>query len=304
MATLAQVVDGFADPPLSYRPLQMIHDFTHYRDRGLGSEDLVNLLLQHGCGGAVTNVAWGDDYLFNESAWKDLRRGLRLLKRAGLSVWIYDEKGYPSGTAGGAVLHGHPEWQAQGVFCIAQRPVPGEQTEVSLPPSAGEWVHAVAYPFLGRDGYMTINHSRSVAVACAAGDPIRWTVPGGAWVLLCFATRRLFEGTIAASEYGWSDNGYLNLLSREAVDEFFSLTHARYAEKLGSLWDHVDAVFTDEPALQSAYVLFGGRGEEESADGRLGAAIAGMVLRSERLRPDSSAACPVSRYSGSPARAV
>ena len=265
-ATLGYVLDRFSDPPRRYRPLQMIHDFTHYRDQGLEPDELVNLLVLRGCGGAVTNVAWGDDYLSNESAWKDVRRGIRLLKRAGLSVWIYDEKGYPSGTAGGAVLRGHPEWQALGVFCMGYRPNSGERIEVPLPPSAGEWVHATAFPLLERDGSVTIDHVRGSVVSCEGGDPIVWTAPDGAWVLLCFATRRIFDGTIAASEYGWSDDGYLNLLSKEAVEEFCSVTHARYAEKLGNLWDHVDAVFTDEPALQSAYVLFSKRGEEEPAE--------------------------------------
>ena len=31
-----------------------------------------------------------------------------------MAIWIYDELGYPSGTAGGRTLAGHPEWRARG----------------------------------------------------------------------------------------------------------------------------------------------------------------------------------------------
>ena len=245
------LLGSFRDPPPKYRPLQVIHDFSHYRQRGLRPEDLVDLLVQRGCGGVVTNVAWGHDYLGSDLEWELLRRGIELLKQNGLRVWIYDEKGYPSGVAGGQVLRDHPEWRAQGVYCIARKAAGEERLQVDLPAMAENWVYCVAVPVEGR-----LRLDAALPVAYHVDAPVVWSAPPGKWLLLCFATRRLLQGTIAGSKYGWADGGYINLLTKEAVAEFCALTHHRYAERLGELWPCVEAVFTDEPALQSAYVLF------------------------------------------------
>lgn len=56
------------------------------------------------------------NYLHDEGAWDVLRRGVRLAHEMGLRVWIYDEEGYPSGTAGGRVLERNPSAEAQGLL--------------------------------------------------------------------------------------------------------------------------------------------------------------------------------------------
>ena len=113
----------------SNRPVQMIFSFEGFINGMTPCEevhvswrpdsyDLTNFeervrvqlaeLLDIGMGGIVVNVGY-DDYLDNEDAWQRFLVGVRSAAELGMRIWIYDENGYPSGTAGGKVLQGHPE---------------------------------------------------------------------------------------------------------------------------------------------------------------------------------------------------
>ena len=99
--------EDFAIPPREFRPLQIVHgrDLTdpktveYYRD-------------QCGLGGLVVNVG-GSGYIRSDENWSRFLKGARNLKEAGMRMWIYDEDGYPSLSAGGVVLEGRPELRAQ-----------------------------------------------------------------------------------------------------------------------------------------------------------------------------------------------
>ena len=259
-SAFAEILSSFNNPQSCFRPLQMIHDFSFFERGGLPPNKLVALLLDRGCGGAVTNVAWGGDYLSNEKEWNALKAGVRLLQERGLAVWLYDEKGYPSGTAGEQTLQGHPEWEAMGVFCAAQKVHAGEHAEVTLPSHARDWVHCVALPLVGA----TVDPTEALEVPFREAESVRWRAPNGKWVLLCFATRTLWKSTFPASEFGWVERAYVNLLTPEATETFCRMTHCSYAEHLRDCWEGVDAIFTDEPALASAY--FDGTNEEGRAE--------------------------------------
>lgn len=90
------------NPSNAMRPLQMLHgsDLTkmktveYYRD-------------QCGLGGMVVNVG-GPEYIRKDENWKKFVEGVKNIRQAGLRVWIYDELGYPSLSAGGVVLEKDP----------------------------------------------------------------------------------------------------------------------------------------------------------------------------------------------------
>ena len=96
-------LSDFTTPPRVFRPLQIVHgrDLTdvktveYYRDAC-------------GLGGLVVNVG-GADYIRSEENWSRFRVGVQNLKDSGMRVWIYDEDGYPSLSAGGVVLEGRPD---------------------------------------------------------------------------------------------------------------------------------------------------------------------------------------------------
>ena len=92
VATLGDVKSAFKDPPLQFRPLQIIHHFSYFQEKGMPPEELVELLVQRGLGGAVTNVGWFDDYLESEKEWEVFFRGVKLLAERDFPIWIYDDE--------------------------------------------------------------------------------------------------------------------------------------------------------------------------------------------------------------------
>jgi hypothetical protein len=72
-------------------------------------------LAAQGFGGFVGNVAF-DGYVDDETQWPAFLRGVRMAKASGMSLWLYDECGYPSGSARDLTLAGHPDWAARGLL--------------------------------------------------------------------------------------------------------------------------------------------------------------------------------------------
>jgi hypothetical protein len=98
------------------RPLQFVSSFEQWC--GTTDETMrlgFQSLLDCGVSGLVTTVSL-EKYLNDENAWDILRRGVKLAHTMGLRVWIYDEKGYPSGAAGGLVLAKLPNGEAEGLI--------------------------------------------------------------------------------------------------------------------------------------------------------------------------------------------
>ncbi|MDO4628175.1 MAG: hypothetical protein Q4C70_03245 [Planctomycetia bacterium] len=110
------------NPSAKNRPLQIVHG-------GIPAHEITGQLpfMKNVCGlgGIVCNVARAN-YLKGETEWKTLIDTVAEAKRLGLRVWIYDEDGYPSPAAGGLVLEGHPEFEAQELAYDAEREKNGE----------------------------------------------------------------------------------------------------------------------------------------------------------------------------------
>ena len=109
-------IKKWQSPSADLRPLQLVHDMD------LRNPDNPDMKVIHnkatylrdscGLGGVVCNVMFGKDYLKSEAAWKQFVDGVRFMRENKLRVWIYDEDGYPSLSAGGRVLEGHPELES------------------------------------------------------------------------------------------------------------------------------------------------------------------------------------------------
>lgn len=95
----------WSSPSVNYRPLEIVH-----------GTDIRNLASYYkdtcGLGGVVCNVPFGDKYLRSEEDWKIYVEGVKVMRKNGLRVWIYDEDGYPSLSAGGLVLEADPSLEA------------------------------------------------------------------------------------------------------------------------------------------------------------------------------------------------
>lgn len=179
------------------RPLQIVPPLEEW----CGTDDAAirrgfQTLIDMGLSGLVTNVKL-EKYLSDEESWSMLRRGAHIAHEMGLRVWIYDEKGYPSGSAGGLVLQQYPQGEAEGLIRAFH--------------DDGRPRHEVT---------------------------------------------KLFENTHATANF-FERRHYPNILDPKAVATFISVTHDAYERALHPIGEFVEAFFTDEPSLISAYVPAG-----------------------------------------------
>ncbi len=115
---------AWANPLASDRPLQITHGIGSHVALPEGMPQVTNtqgpdaFLVEQlsrykecGLGGVVCNVSF-QNYLQSEENWKTLSKAVDALSKLGLTAWIYDENGYPSGSAGGLVLKENRDYEA------------------------------------------------------------------------------------------------------------------------------------------------------------------------------------------------
>jgi len=264
----------FKNPPREYRMLQIIHPFPDNPDtnpykwfgqrfqapvsdgntKQTPSSQLADFLVHDGYGGVVANVSF-DKYLESEEAWKVFLQGVKECKDRGLLVWLYDEKGYPSGKAGGLTMRDHPEYECQGVVCaktegkiMVRHHFPKGERYLGAPLSV------VAIPI--GDEHLEMERCLPIPPETYTGkQELVWQAPDDSdWVILSFHNRYMYEGTHIVTNL--SDSlPYIDIMNHDAVARFIELTHQAYHDRCGKdLWDHIDAIFTDEPSLMTGYL--------------------------------------------------
>lgn len=235
------LAERFAAPPASTRMLRIIH--AQPEDPEKQDEQLRRLAAQ-GFGGFAGNVAF-DGYVDDESKWPAFLRGVRMAKAAGMSLWLYDECGYPSGSARDLTLRGRPEWAARGLL-VAETNTSGGAVSLELPP--GRLVLAAALP--RRDGLIVLREAQDLSSAID-GHQLSWQAPDGDWFVVAMTDDLIYDGTHAAISLAYK-KPCIDLLTPEPTARFLEVTHARYAEKLGpDLGRYFVSTFTDEPSLQN-----------------------------------------------------
>lgn len=248
--------DHFRDPANLYRPLQIVHGLDNYlsnRDGLTGTQsldDFLERLARLGTGGIVTNVGF-TDYLENPRQWDVLRHGLQKADDLGLHLWIYDEKGYPSGTAGGLVTRANPDCVALGLACYPFEVIGPTHVEIPMPLSCCKtiWVGALRNP-----DQATPANSLDLNQDVDEWGMLHWDAPVGNWTVLYLAERVMYDGTHSAANV-CEFKHYINTLNPEAVKTFLRVTHEAYYRELPKLiWDKIEAVFTDEPSFMTYYM--------------------------------------------------
>lgn len=236
--------ERFADPPADARILKIIHSWP---DSPQEQDALIRDLLLQGFGGVVCNVSF-DQYLESETKWAAFVRAVESASQAGMCLWLYDEHGYPSGTAGGITLRGHPEWEARGLL-VAEATSEGGEVTLDLPP--GTLVRAAAFP-VTPDG---LDLAGGLDLAASLQDrKLAWHAPPGRWHVMLITEDRLYEGTHAEMSLALK-LPYINLLMPEPTARFLEVTHDAYARRLGpDLGRWFVATFTDEPSLVSHFM--------------------------------------------------
>jgi hypothetical protein len=163
--------------------------------------------------------------------WSAFARAVEEAKKAGLALWLYDERGYPSGNAGGITRRDHPEWEARGLL-VADAETQGGAVALELPPGG----LVLAGAFAVRDGNIDVTEKVDLAADVHDGK-LRWQAPAGRWRVMAITESRLYEGTHAEGNLH-AKIPYVNLLMPEPTARFVDVTYGGH-----SIWARLGQYF-------------------------------------------------------------
>lgn len=238
--------ERFLNPPAATRILRILHG---QHDTPAEQDKILQALADQGFGGFAGNVNF-TGYVDDPTKWPPFVRGVKMAKASGMSLWLYDECGYPSGSARDLVLRGHPEWAARGLLVAMTNVAAGTAVTFKAPP--GLLVGAVALPV--REGKLV--RAEAIPINTAVTDSVlTWKTPEkDSWCLLLMTEDFIYHGTHAEVSLAFK-KPYINLLMADPTAKFLQVTHAQYAAHLGKdLGRYFDATFTDEPSLMSLWM--------------------------------------------------
>lgn len=216
------------------------HQIEHNLSGLTDYEQYIDNLIKDGVEGIVVNHPWTDGYLNEEEGWKRLNSVIDYAKNKNLDVWIYDEKGYPSGGAWRYVVEKDESFRAKGIVCLNYNVKANEKFEFVLPDD----LEKIIACYVGKDNSKLIEFKdRKVEFIADKDDEI-----------FIIAMLVLHEGT-AAEGNGFENRQYINIMDREAVKCFIETTYQRYVDKVTDFSKKIDAVFTDEPCLIEGYII-------------------------------------------------
>lgn len=238
---MEQLKAQFLNPAGEYRALPMSFDQAK-------PKECAAQMVEGKWGGAVFNYPHGGPgYLHEKGGWDSFSAAVQACKEKGLQVWIYDEHGYPSGSAGGQTLKDHPEFEAQGLFYDSIDVVAREKKEV-------EWTIPEGKPFfvavcpLWVPG--VLGGPTDITDKVKDGK-VSITVEPGSWRLMAFVQNRLYEGTHAPITFG----PYLNVMDPKAVRRFIEITHESFYSHCGREFGKtVTAFFNDEASVMGGFL--------------------------------------------------
>ena len=232
----------FAEPTAKFR----IHPMEHQMSSN--SDTVKSLVKDTYAGGAVINAAWEDGWNENPANLDKLYDTAKKMAENGLHAWLYDELVYPSGWAGGYILKDGKDYLAKNIGILR---LSGEgccSVEQPLPEKGIAFVQAAFY----RNG----DYAHPLEAAWTA-DMVNAQAPEGEWELLAFYIRPCniwpyaFATTISPPI---GPREHLNFLNRDAVATFIEGALTRVRDHNPDFDRLFEAVFTDEPSLQSIYI--------------------------------------------------
>ena len=234
-----------------YRPIELVHDFRFIpccfpQDVPLPPpKERLLRLKRLGYGGVAVSPSY-DAYLTEESM-KETLELIRYAGELGLRVWIYDEKFYPSGSAGGTVPHEHPTLEAKALAMLCCEP--DELGLICLnSPHGYSSVIAAYLCALDENGNPMFDTLTDVSSSTTFGGGILYDCKGKRNLrLYAFFGKSAFE-FCATSHATRGIRRYIDTLNRAAAEAFLEKTYGGYgdASDLGTV---IEAVFTDEPEI-------------------------------------------------------
>jgi len=196
----------------------------------------LEMLKKMGMGGAHMHVRTGLSMPYLSKDFMDrIKACVEKCKEENMLAWLYDEDRWPSGAAGGMVTRDNPENRAKHLLFTTKPYAPDAKPEMTyIRQSALERTHngylLACYDVVLDDEGCLLSGKRMDPEAEAVGT--KWyvyleTMPDTPW----------FNYTT-----------YVDVLSREAMQQFVDITHEAYLKEVGKdFGGTVPAIFTDEP---------------------------------------------------------
>ena len=209
------------------------------------------MMADKGVHAAMPHPRFGMDrrlYL-EEPFWKAMDATLDEARKAGSSIWLYDEYNWPSGSAGGRVTDGHPEYYPRGLdYAFVECEGPRDFT-ISKPEASEKVMErfekivaafiAPADDSIPRQPWGRIDSS---------GESITGPVPEGQHRVLVFF--QCLGRNPSPLDDG--SNSFIDYLRPEPTRRFIELTHEQYAKRYGNLFGkEIPAIFYDEPSTMA-----------------------------------------------------
>lgn len=233
-----QIRNNFETVPVNLRP----NPLWFWNDTKVEKEELIRQIRQSkeaGYGG-LSILPFGKSFqpeYLSEAYFDVYKTCIEEAKKLGMKLWIYDEYGFPSGTAG--------DINGDGIGRFKQK-YPGhtnkrlDKTEF-IPVSKKTFIKTLSGDLLMAAVAMdTVSLKRIDLAPFITGNQLKWDVPEGMWKVMIFTCVD-------------AGNTIVDYMSPEAVDLFIDMTHEQYYKHFKDYFGTtIVGTFFDEPTLYYA----------------------------------------------------
>ena len=227
---------AFTDPAREYRALKIEHNFNGLP--GATPAEKAASLIEYGFGGAACNMVWDANYLQQGQSLDDFAAFVDAAHKQNVRIWLYDEYGYPSGSAGNLTVKDHPEYAAVRLVQHTMSGGDSDERSLNLP-----------------DGFVSVEHAYLLSEGQTL--PLEVSVQDGK-MIFCGVDAPWTAYIYCAANYCYGfewNNSYPNILNRDAVARFIAVTFDTYEGAIPDFAGAVEAIFDDEAQLLAAHHL-------------------------------------------------
>lgn len=245
--------EQFLTPPEEYTPIP----FWFWNDNLTKGEILrqVNDFYKKGVSGFVLHPRIGipKETGYLSEVFMDLvHAAVSEAHKLGMTVILYDEGMYPSGSANGQVVKENPQYASRGLKMVEYPCTQGRENVISEELSDGE--ELVSVQAVEKKSATSINIESIILLDSPEGK-VSFTPPNDQeWSIVLFI-ETYTEGTIRGIHFG-EDDGEENapksadLLNPHAIKSYIRLSHDKYYSALHEYFGNtIFAMFTDEPDI-------------------------------------------------------